>query len=328
MAILWATGFEHGSVDFLPEGVRQGCAAVSSSPAPKTGNFCCKISSNNYMTFNVTAGTEFYLAVWVYVRCSHSTYNDHFSVLFQGGDSTIKLGLGTAPYTYRLWIGSTQVATGTHYLDWDKWHHLQVYVKCADTNGRVVVKVDGITDIDYTGDTKSGSSAQLTSVKFSHAYSLGDEGYYGIDDLCIRDDQWPGDIRFVALVPDGDITRQWTPSSGSDHYALVDEVPPSDSDYIYTSTSGARDMFSLSDFDATGKEPIAVTAWARGWKNRAEADQLKLILSDGTNEVSQTGDLMTTPTYIWKTFESAPDMSEWTDEALDNLRLGVEAIFV
>lgn len=50
-------------------------------------------------------------------------------------------------------------------------------------------------------------------------------------------------------VPTSDLVAQWTPSSGVDHYALVDEYPATnDADYNYSVTYNAADSFGFTVF--------------------------------------------------------------------------------
>lgn len=56
-----------------------------------------------------------------------------------------------------------------------------------------------------------------------------------------------GDRRWEPITPTADLTyRQWTPSTGTDHYALIDEVPPNTTDYNSTYTVNAKDSFDVS----------------------------------------------------------------------------------
>jgi len=49
------------------------------------------------------------------------------------------------------------------------------------------------------------------------------------------------------MRPSSDINISWLCSSGSDRYALIDEVSASDSDYIYTINNNAYQECKLSE---------------------------------------------------------------------------------
>lgn len=68
-------------------------------------------------------------------------------------------------------------------------------------------------------------------------------------------------VRFAGFVftepppytyarPSSDITKQWTPSSGSDHYAMIDEVTASDADYISATAAGQTTEVKLQSMTA------------------------------------------------------------------------------
>jgi hypothetical protein len=55
----------------------------------------------------------------------------------------------------------------------------------------------------------------------------------------------------MAVVrPASDVTTQWTPSTGSDHYALIDEATASDADYIYATAAAQTDEVKLATLTA------------------------------------------------------------------------------
>ena len=57
-------------------------------------------------------------------------------------------------------------------------------------------------------------------------------------------------ITYTYARPTSDITTQWTPSAGIDHYALIDEPTASDADYIYATAAGQTDEVKLAAMTA------------------------------------------------------------------------------
>lgn len=53
-------------------------------------------------------------------------------------------------------------------------------------------------------------------------------------------------VTYTYARPTSDITTQWTPSTGTDHYALIDETVASDADYIYATAAGQTDEVKLA----------------------------------------------------------------------------------
>jgi hypothetical protein len=57
-------------------------------------------------------------------------------------------------------------------------------------------------------------------------------------------------ITYTYARPTSDITTQWSPSTGTDHYALIDETVASDADYIYATAAGQTDEVRLASMTA------------------------------------------------------------------------------
>jgi hypothetical protein len=57
-------------------------------------------------------------------------------------------------------------------------------------------------------------------------------------------------ITYTYARPTSDITTQWTPSTGTAHYALIDETVASDADYIYATAAGQTDEVRLASMTA------------------------------------------------------------------------------
>jgi hypothetical protein len=55
----------------------------------------------------------------------------------------------------------------------------------------------------------------------------------------------PVPITYTYARPSSDVTTQWTPSSGTSHFALIDEVTYNDADYIYATAAAQTDEVGL-----------------------------------------------------------------------------------
>jgi hypothetical protein len=52
-------------------------------------------------------------------------------------------------------------------------------------------------------------------------------------------------VTYAYVRPASDVTTQWTPSSGTLHYALINETTPNDTQYIYSTAAGQTDEVGL-----------------------------------------------------------------------------------
>jgi hypothetical protein len=60
---------------------------------------------------------------------------------------------------------------------------------------------------------------------------------------------------YTYARPSSDITTQWTPSTGTAHWSLIDETPADDADYLYATGPGQTDEVKLASMTA----PVAGT---------------------------------------------------------------------
>jgi hypothetical protein len=60
----------------------------------------------------------------------------------------------------------------------------------------------------------------------------------------------PSLVTYTYARPTSDITTQWTPSTGTDHFALIDETTANDADYIYATAAGQTDEVRLASMTA------------------------------------------------------------------------------
>ena len=60
----------------------------------------------------------------------------------------------------------------------------------------------------------------------------------------------PSAVTYTYARPTSDITTQWTPSTGTDHFALIDETTANDADYIIATAAGQTDEVKLAAMTA------------------------------------------------------------------------------
>jgi hypothetical protein len=90
---------------------------------------------------------------------------------------------------------------------------------------------NGIRQQVYTNDLDIVGSARSTTTPTIGAWEFGA-------------------ITYTYARPTSDITTQWTPSTGTAHYALIDETVASDADYIFATAGGQTDEVKLAAMTA------------------------------------------------------------------------------
>jgi hypothetical protein len=273
---------------------------------------------------DITADDEMYFAFKVRPTAGNAKprlylLNNTTSMLyvelyFPGEYITVKTGSGGT-----LATGTTAIYPGVTYL-------IEVYVKIADSGGRVVVKIDrNTTDIDFTGDTLTEGESQFNRFKIV----MGDGDCY-VDDVVLDDANWIGQTFIQPLVVTGaGNSTQWSPSSGS-NYTCVDERPASDSDFVSTDSVDQLDLFTASDLAGDIEAIKCVQVVARAVQEGAPTPQnVQLaVRSGGSNYFS--GDKavpLTTPADLFHIWETDPDTaSAWTESGVNALEIGVKSV--
>ena len=139
-----------------------------------------------------------------------------------------------------------------------------------------------------------------------------------------------GDCNVIARAVSGDTTQHdWTPSAGSDHYALLTDCPnDGDSTYVSSSTSGDEDLYSVPalGFTPTKIYGVGVNVIARkdDTGTRAVAPVMK---SGSTYLVGGYAYLSTsyTATQMYATTDPATGVA-WTLSGANAITPGVRVI--
>lgn len=220
------------------------------------------------------------------------------------------------------------------------WHHIECQAYIHSSSGWVRVAIDGIHRFSATGLNTQYDTTKVVSVAQHQTY-LDNVGNFYLDDYVIYDftgtsstdtDWCPtvdgsgmattyiGDLQGIWLPPNGNTAQDdWSKSTGSSAYALVDESPPDDTDYIYATAVNNITELDLTDLDTTITYIRGVDWWARANKADAGAADIKI----GTKSSASTTDssdipVTVAPTYYWTQINVDPATStRWTRTGLN-----------
>jgi len=160
--------------------------------------------------------------------------------------------------------------------------------------------------------------------------SMGASTY--IDDFYICDqtgstnNDFLGDVRVDTLLPNGEGTHlDFTPSTGTTHYQLVDEAAPNTTDYNESGTAGQRDSYAMQDLASVTGSIKGVQVAGAILKDDVGARSIKVgVRAGGTTSVGSTQALATTQIYYTAVHETNPSTSTaWTEAGVN----GAEAAF-
>jgi hypothetical protein len=177
----------------------------------------------------------------------------------------------------------------------DAVHSLVIYL-LPDDAGHVTVWLDGTVVVDADADFKTGvAAASVSSLSFRFSQYTNSTSYLNgtVDHLVISDSEIP-DCNIVTLRPTADGNyAQFTPSTGSDHFALVDEATLSTADFNASSTAGHRDSFKFTEPLISG-DIVGVAMEAFVDKSDAGARAVRHFVRQGGTDYDGAADLALT----------------------------------
>ena len=215
-----------------------------------------------------------------------------------------------------------------------QWRSINCYFKIDDAVGRAVVKVDGVTHIDYTGDTKNaGTNSTIDGLRITIPNATNN----ALSDLVVNDgtgtrnNTYSNDIAVIRRLPNANGTySQFTGSDGNsvDNYALVDEAPSDNTDYTFATTSGQKDSYNVEDLPAATISVMGVRAVAKTAKSGAgSAGMTVFVRENGTDTFGPDVPLSTS--FSWQgdaIREVAPSTAAaWTVSDVNAMEIGVRS---
>lgn len=229
--------------------------------------------------------------------------------------------------------GGTVLGTSVSTISSATYYFIETKVLINDSTGTYEVKVDGVSYVSGTGaDTRNGANAGWSGIVLGlfdwFANQTFDVDY---DDLYVADgsggveDDFLGDHRIVGIVASsGNGTNtDWTPSTGSDRGAVVDEATPNTSDYVLGPSSGLRDTYNFGAVGVSGTVKALQTvrytrAGAAGIRSVGPAFRIGGVNYDGSGQV-----LGSDWTYHREIHRVSPATSSaWTISEIDGAEFG------
>lgn len=224
-------------------------------------------------------------------------------------------------------ITGTQTITGV--LTPDEWHYIEIHYKPVreTAGGFITIYVDG--NQVYSATRNVGNSSVTTyGTRFGAQYSGNTVNGKrpAIDDIyqLIIDGDHAGPLgpsRVLLLSPDTDATpNDWTPSTGSSNFALIDEVTWDETDYVGADATGEDDHYGLTTLGAVDDVHVlqvdVVCEAVDGTPN------LHVGFDNGTADEADVGTVPTGSTsHFREYFETDPSGAPWSVANVNSVEL-------
>lgn len=299
-----------------------GCHATYTIPTPQANglvNLAFSTDSIGVTTewdyFLIRVGTTVHLAISV--------------------DTTGKLLL-------RLGSGGALLDTGTTTIAPNTYYHVQMKFVIDDASGSFELRLDGSAsaELSYSGDTRNGATATWDNIDFRGQSLNADSPFVRFDDVVLGDltdsgvagnpaNDWLGDLRVLTKFPEtgNGANTGLTPSTGSDHGALVDESTPNDdTDYNSGLAVSDKDTYTFPTLGVSTSAIIAIEPVLRAKKTDAGSRSICPVLRSGGVDYDGADQALTTSyAYYGQVYHDDPDTGlPWDETAWDALEVGMK----
>ena len=354
MARLAMCGWESGSVDeWGIQSLRVAAVTASESiqPTARTGRYAFRSqwsSYSNYLANNMRSGVlpsspnEVWIRLAIAQITVYSYYGTHLHTFLELTDRTImQIGFGYTsgvPSVLQVFRGVTVIATGGRLPIGATFRLFEAHVIIHGVTGVVQVWLDGILVIDFTGNTLSSDTAQITDIRIgghkltSIGASTGESMSIDFDDFAINDTAGTvnngriGQGGIIALFPTGDTSAKiFTPSTGTNNYSLVNSVPIDyDTTYVQAGSVGDCDLYQKGNL-SVGNIVNAVMPVVQGRTVSGVTAGIALTLrSNSISVISSTFLLQQSYFPVSQLWETDPATNgAWTLTALNSLQVGI-----
>lgn len=213
------------------------------------------------------------------------------------------------------------------------WNYVEMSFTIADSGGRAILKVNGVTQIDFTGDTKNGGTNTTLDTVYFINDNIGTLHYY--DDLYICDglgsspnNDFLGDVRVQTLLPTGaGASTQWTPSVGN-NWDNVNDAPYVSTTYNSANEAGLRDTYAMGDVNGATMTIFGVQANLLALKTDSGSANLKHVVRSGGTDYYGADRVLGTSlgSYVAVREVDPATSAAWDNAGINAVEFGVEVV--
>lgn len=201
-------------------------------------------------------------------------------------------------------------------------HHLEFKVYVHPTEGTVQLKVDGVLVIDE--DNVNTGDANIDRAYWS-TKNISEAIYSHHDNIFVADD-WHGELKSHLLLPTADDLVEFTPSTGSDNYALL-QSNDGDTSYVESDVVGEQDMYEFGpDLAMFAVHAVSIVSVARktdvGARNLQTVMEYDGVEHDLANHSLSEGFPSGVTTGLVQCYGESPAGDEWAQDLINSLKLG------
>lgn len=341
MTLVYLDGFDNGDFASRWTYTNSGLAITAATDTPFAVGKCLHrgqqsgTGNNSLVKRSLPAMATFICGFWFRASSFQAAttivaqvYGDTGSVIhtilaFDGTTGLFKLCRGTV---------ATVLATATDALVAGNWYWVEWKATIADSGGIGIVKVNSVTEINFSGDTKNAGTA--TNIDAIQLFGTsGTNTGYDIDDLYIcnalgsANNDFLGQQRIQTLNPNAAGNDSGlTPTGSVNHYANVTDQ--NTATWNASSVATTRDTYALPDVVAGTGVVAGIQTVMAAQNSDAGAGSMKAVVrSGGTNYYDTTQVLTGSIVFSYGVRETDPATSAaWTASGVNALQVGAEVV--
>lgn len=230
----------------------------------------------------------------------------------------------------------TLIAESVQSLSSNTFHFIEFKATPHASSGSFELRVDGVTWLQESGVKTNNDNALDTDIDGlllnSPAPSSTEDAVfddvYVLDLLGTENNDFLGDIKVTTVMPNADGAHtDLTPLSGTDHFAMVDEVPiDEDTTYLHSDVIGHKDSFGFPDLSGDIGTIFGVQASAIARKEEAGHRAARVLTRiSGVDYVGDEKGVTFNYSLVQHLWDQDPDaVAAWTEAAVNGAEFGVE----
>lgn len=184
-------------------------------------------------------------------------------------------------------LGPIVAESGPEAVMPDSYQHFE----CAMNEGNFEVRIDSTTVCNVAGLTLDDCAQLMVGGCYGYPKTGAILLYLDIDDIYAWNGEgptvntWVGDKRAWLRVPVSDGTdADWLPNTGATMYAILDNVPPNDAQYVLAEDAGAKASVGIEALPPGVVSITAAYAMARIWKTDAGVARVAINIGSGGDD--------------------------------------------
>lgn len=335
MALIFCDSFDHyATADLLAKYTLQNSTVTIAASGRFGSGLVCQGGNGRYMARDIPAQTT-YIAGFALKFSSSLNGTGVMFAFRESGTTHVDLRIDSGRHLFVTRNGTSLGSLGLTSLVPNAWYYIEIKVTINDTTGIVVVKINGVEEINLTSqDTRNAGSGVINQFAIG-TVSTNNNFDPIFDDLYIADatgssptNDFLGDVRVEALFPNGNgNSSQFTGSDGNstDNYLLVDETTPNgDTDYVEDLTVGDKDTYTFTNLTPTSGTVYGVQIIPSAKKTDAGTRQITNVARLSTTEVDSASayNLSTAYQYYPEIREAKPGGGTWSISDVNSAEFG------